>query len=125
MARVDPALADPRAGGARVKPSAAGLGVDLGVLDWRRSGTQCGAFEIAFVAAWRGEELASVGPERALAAMPGDGAVPPGGGPGGAVDWVLLRVAGDPDGRVLVYDRTEWQCFVDGVGRGEFDMAGG
>jgi len=38
----------------------------------------------------------------------------------GRADWVLLRVAGDPAGRVLVYDRTEWMCFLDGVGRGEF-----
>src|ERR1022692_3169662 len=37
-------------------------------------------------------------------------------------DWVLLRVAGDPVDRVLVYDRTEWECFLDGVGRGEFDV---
>ena len=37
-------------------------------------------------------------------------------------DWVLLRVAGDPVGRVLVYDRIEWECFLDGVGRGEFDV---
>ena len=38
----------------------------------------------------------------------------------GRADWVLLRVADDPTGRVLVYDRTEWMCFLDGVGRGEF-----
>ncbi|HXP21236.1 MAG TPA: hypothetical protein VN840_16460 [Streptosporangiaceae bacterium] len=37
--------------------------------------------------------------------------------------WVLLRVAGDPDGRVLVYDRVEWECFLDGASRGEFDDA--
>jgi Domain of unknown function (DUF397) len=37
--------------------------------------------------------------------------------------WVLLRVAGDPDGRVLVYDRHEWDCFLDGVRHGEFDDA--
>lgn len=37
--------------------------------------------------------------------------------------WVLMRVAGDPDGRVLVYDRHEWECFVDGVRGGEFDDA--
>ena len=39
---------------------------------------------------------------------------------GEPVNWVLLRVAGDPVGRVLVYDRTEWMCFLDGVVRGEF-----
>lgn len=35
--------------------------------------------------------------------------------------WVLLRVAGDPSGLVLAYDRHEWDCFIDGVHRGEFD----
>lgn len=35
--------------------------------------------------------------------------------------WVLVRVAGDPDQRVLVYDHFEWECFIDGVRRGEFD----
>jgi hypothetical protein len=38
--------------------------------------------------------------------------------------WVLMRVAGDPAGRVLVYDRHEWECFVDGAKNGEFDHAG-
>jgi len=37
--------------------------------------------------------------------------------------WVLMRVAGDPDGRTLVYSRFEWECFVDGVRKGEFDDA--
>ncbi|SHN21015.1 protein of unknown function [Cryptosporangium aurantiacum] len=37
--------------------------------------------------------------------------------------WVLMRVAGDPDERVLVYDQFEWECFVDGVRNGEFDDA--
>jgi hypothetical protein len=37
--------------------------------------------------------------------------------------WVLMRVAGDPGARVLVYDRHEWECFVDGVRGGEFDDA--
>ena len=51
------------------------------------------------------------------------------GGPGGAIEvafageWVLMRVAGDPAGRVLVYDRFEWDCFLDGVKNGEFDGA--
>jgi hypothetical protein len=38
-------------------------------------------------------------------------------------DWVLMRVAGDPEGRVLVFDRNEWECFVDGARNGEFDDA--
>jgi Domain of unknown function (DUF397) len=37
-------------------------------------------------------------------------------------EWVLMRVAGDT-GRVLVYDRNEWECFLDGVRAGEFDAA--
>jgi len=32
-------------------------------------------------------------------------------------------VSGDPDGRVLVYDGNEWECFLDGVRAGEFDDA--
>jgi hypothetical protein len=36
-------------------------------------------------------------------------------------DWVLMRVSGDEVGRVLVYDRHEWECFLDGVRHGEFD----
>ncbi len=40
-------------------------------------------------------------------------------------DWVLMRVAGDPAGRVLVYDMNEWACFLDGVRNGEFDDAVG
>ena len=38
-------------------------------------------------------------------------------------DWVLMRVAGDPAGRVLVFDRNEWECFIDGARNGEFDDA--
>jgi hypothetical protein len=37
--------------------------------------------------------------------------------------WVLMRVAGDPDQRVLVFDRHEWECFLDGARNGEFDEA--
>jgi hypothetical protein len=38
--------------------------------------------------------------------------------------WVLMRVAGDASGRVLIYDRFEWECFIDGAKSGEFDDAG-
>lgn len=38
-------------------------------------------------------------------------------------DWVLMRVSGDEARRVLVYDRHEWECFLDGVRHGEFDTA--
>ena len=37
--------------------------------------------------------------------------------------WVLMRVSGDPDQRVLVFDRNEWECFLDGARNGEFDDA--
>jgi Domain of unknown function (DUF397) len=77
-----------------VKPAAETLGVDLTALDWQRSGTGDGSIEVAFAA--------------------------DAGQPGG---WVLMRVAGDPEQRVLVYDRHEWVCFLDGVRNGEFDDA--
>jgi len=38
-----------------------------------------------------------------------------------STEWVLMRVSGDEAGRVLVYDRHEWECFLDGVRNGEFD----
>ncbi len=76
------------------KPAADTLGVDLATLDWQRSGTRDGSIEIALVADQNQ--------------------------PGG---WVLMRVAGDTDQRVLVYDRHEWVCFLDGVRKGEFDDA--
>jgi len=41
----------------------------------------------------------------------------------GSEDCVLMRVAGDPAGRVLVFDRNEWECFLDGARKGEFDDA--
>ena len=82
---------------ARAKPTVAGLGIDVGAQDWQRSGHGDGAVEIAFAG-----ELAGAGPQ-----------------------WVLMRVAGDSEGRVLVYDRNEWECFLDGVRHGEFDDAAG
>jgi hypothetical protein len=84
------------------KPTVAELGIDVTAQSWHRSGEGDGAIEVAIV----------VAPGRA----PRDGEP---AGPGG--DWVLMRVAGDPAGRVLVYDRHEWECFLDGVKSGEFD----
>ena len=69
------------------------LGIDAAAQHWQRSGEGEGTFEVAIVTA------------------PGE--------PG--MDWVLMRVAGDPTGRVLVYDRHEWECFLDGVRNGEFE----
>jgi Domain of unknown function (DUF397) len=74
------------------KPTVASLGIDVAALDWRRSGTGHGSIEVAFV-----------------------------DDDGGRTQWALMRVAGDPDGRVLVYDRHEWECFLDGVRKAEFD----
>jgi uncharacterized protein DUF397 len=79
------------------KPTVSALGVDIGALTWQRSGESAGCVEVAFVGA----------PEDTGAT------------------WVLMRVAGDPEGRVLVYDRNEWECFLDGVRGGEFDDAAG
>jgi hypothetical protein len=75
------------------KPTVEELGIDVAAQRWVRSGEGDGAIEVAMV----------TGPGR----------------PG--ADWVLMRVAGDPAGRVLVYDRHEWDCFLDGVRNGEFD----
>ena len=81
-------------GGATSKPTVETLGIDVDALSWQRSGDGEGAIEIAF--------------------------------PGGRLAWrlwVLMRVAGDPAERILVYDRHEWECFLDGVRKGEFDDA--
>ncbi|HEY1914970.1 MAG TPA: DUF397 domain-containing protein [Streptosporangiaceae bacterium] len=81
------------------KPTVADLGIDVSAQDWQRSGSGAGAIEVAFVGG-------------------GEGATPAGAG-----SWVLMRVAGDPAERVLVYDRFEWECFLDGAKNGEFDDA--
>lgn len=88
------------------KPTAAGLGIDPAQLEWERSGDGEGSIEVAF----------PVGPSRRAGAK------------GGAAhwargDWVLVRVAGDPAGRISVFDRNEWGCFLDGAMKGEFDDA--
>jgi hypothetical protein len=75
------------------KPTVEDLGIDVAAQRWQRSGEGDGSIEVAMVA----------------------GAGQPG------VEWVLMRVAGDPDARVLVYDRHEWECFLDGARKGEFD----
>ena len=38
-------------------------------------------------------------------------------------DWVLLRVQEDANGLVSVFTRFEWECFLDGAKKGEFDDA--
>jgi hypothetical protein len=84
------------------KPTVSELGIDVAAQTWQRSGPGQGAIEIAFV------QTAPAGSE-ATAGAPGP--------------WVLMRVAGDPDRRVLVFDQYEWECFLDGARKGEFDGA--
>ena len=86
------------------KPTPADLGIDLAAQDWQRSGVGDGSIEVAFPLA--------VAPDATVAS----GRVTWAHG-----DWVLMRVAGDPAERVLVFDRNEWECFLDGVRNGEFD----
>jgi Domain of unknown function (DUF397) len=100
MIGADPMALDDRPAQRR-KPSLAQLGIDMTTLEWHRSGSSDGYFEVAFVAG------GACGPASAS-----DRAT---------VDWVLLRVAGDPAGRILIYDRVEWASFLDGSRNGEFD----
>ena len=93
-------------GGPDTKPTLADLGIDPAKLDWERSGDCVGSIEIAFPA----------GPSRDAGASRASGAW-------GCGDWVLMRVAGDPAGRISVFDRNEWECFVEGARNGEFDAA--
>jgi hypothetical protein len=83
------------------KPTVSDLGIDLAAQVWHRSGRGDGVLEVAF-------------------ARTGDRA---GDSAGDSAEWVLMRVAGDPDQRVFVFDRHEWECFLDGARNGEFDDA--
>ena len=38
-------------------------------------------------------------------------------------DWVLMRVPDDEAGPISVFSRFEWECFLDGAKKGEFDAA--
>ena len=96
------------------KPTVFELGIDLAAQAWQRSGQGDGAIEVAFARASEAATGAPFRPEAAPEAAPK--AAP-------EAEWVLLRVAGDPDGRVLVFDRHEWECFLDGARNGEFDEA--
>ena len=99
------------------KPTVADLGIDPDTQHWQRSGAGSGAIEVAFV--------------QAPARSPGlDGPVRDGPVRDGPVrddtdldEWVLMRVTDDPEGRILVFDRNEWECFLDGARKGEFDDA--
>jgi hypothetical protein len=108
------------------KPTPAGLGVDLAKLDWQRSGAGAGSFEVAFVAGLRDPRPDNATASATASATTQNAAWDPAEDAGKRhVDWVLLRVADDPAGRVLVYDRNEWMCFLDGAWRGEFDRPEG
>jgi hypothetical protein len=80
-----------------IKPTPRELGIDPATLAWERSGDGDGSIEIAFPLSRRWARG----------------------------DWVLMRVAGDTASRVLVFDRNEWECFIDGARNGEFDDAAG
>lgn len=79
------------------KPTAAELGTDVTALPWRGSGEGPGTIQVALVRA-SGED---------------------------GEDWVLLRTEGDETGLISVYSRHEWDCFLDGARKGEFDSAAG
>jgi hypothetical protein len=78
-----------------IKPTPEELGIDLAALAWERSGDADGSIEVAFPLSRRWTRG----------------------------DWVLMRVVGDDAARVLVFDRNEWECFIDGARNGEFDDA--
>jgi len=121
------------------KPTASGLGIDLAAQVWHRSGHGDGAIEIAFARAGNTAARAGNTAVRAgnTAARAGNtGTRPANAAPAAAstapasaepladrAEWVLMRVAGDPDQWVLVFDRHEWECFLDGARNGEFDDA--
>jgi Domain of unknown function (DUF397) len=92
------------------KPTVSELGIDIAAQVWHRSGHGDGAIEVAFVPSGPDPDSTSPGPDSTNPAP-------------GRVAWVLMRVAGDPDHRVLVFDRHEWECFLDGARNGEFDSA--
>jgi hypothetical protein len=126
------------------KPTVEGLGIDVSAQHWRRSGSGPGAIEIAFVQAGgqipeaeagqadpqaeASQWVSEAGADRWVPEADAGQGIPEAGADrwvpeADAGQWVLLRVAGDPAERVLVYDRFEWECFLDGAKNGEFDDA--
>ena len=108
------------------KPTVSELGIDLAAQVWHRSGRGDGTIEVAFA---RSRATPPRIPALRTAQPPGpfsSRAVQlraPARRPASRAEWVLMRVAGDPDQRVLVFDRHEWECFLDGARNGEFDDA--
>jgi hypothetical protein len=129
------------------KPTVEELGIDPDAQEWQRSGGGPGAIEVAFARMTSDVSRtisvsgrAGVSPAASVpvtATVPGEALVS--GGLGTTVargnndshelamprdgDWILMRVADDPARRVLVFDRNEWECFLDGARNGEFDDA--
>jgi uncharacterized protein YjbI with pentapeptide repeats len=121
------------------KPTLADLGIDPGSPHWQRSGEGSGAIEVAFVQApahsaglddtdldstdldstdldstdLDSTDLDSTDLDSTDLVSTDLG------------EWVLMRVTDDPEGRILVFDRHEWECFLDGARKGEFDDAVG
>jgi hypothetical protein len=96
------------------KPTVAELSIDPAAQAWHRSGHGDGAIEVAFVPAAHGSVPRGSVPRGSVSR----GSVPP-----DRALWVLMRVTGDPEQRILVFDRHEWECFLDGARNGEFDDA--
>jgi hypothetical protein len=95
------------------KPTVSGLGIDLATQVWHRSGRGAGAIEVAFVqASGTGSTTSTTSTTSSTSTTAAD-----------TPEWVLMRVADDPEHRVLVFDRHEWECFLDGARNGEFDDA--
>ena len=125
------------------KPTVTDLGVDPGAQVWHRSGHGDGAIEVAFVRVGGAHSTGSANtpapapantpapaPANTPAPAPANTPAPASADTSAAAlasadgqEWVLMRVAGDPEQRVLVFDRHEWECFLDGARNGEFDDA--
>jgi hypothetical protein len=39
-------------------------------------------------------------------------------------DHIAVRDSKNPDGPALIFTKFEWQCFLDGARKGEFDPSG-
>jgi hypothetical protein len=104
-----------------IKPTVEELGIDPDAQQWQRSGDDAGAIEIAFAHVTPGVSVVS-GVSVTAGDTGGHGTQDDGDGGGGG-DWILMRIADDPARRVLVFDRNEWECFLDGARKGEFDDA--
>lgn len=105
------------------KPTVAELGIDPAAQVWRRSGNGDGALEVAFAHAADADPADPAGPAHPADPAEPAGPTDPAHRTTHRAEWVLMRVAGDPEQRVLVFDRHEWECFLDGARKGEFDDA--